>query len=297
MWEKFLIEICTQRRLTDIQKQTLMCLTESTRNKSELLSSYNKIYFQENGELLDETLTKRLTTIYNKFEITNGRNKFRRLLELLRTQYEEWNNNENNCLLRTDLRNIYPQFPIERFRDELERVPFLRDEEKEIDILQTFAPNLSYYQQQLIECINNNVNIRILLAWPYSVAAKLREDVLREYLPNNNTQLDIKYEVMSNLETLAGILDQVGETKFLKIKLYDTLPSLAIYRVGNYMIAGAFLHGALAVDTFQFELDVAAVNPIITKPLQDNFKLLWRVAREFFPSSSRNWRNDLEDLF
>jgi hypothetical protein len=295
MWKNFLREVATKYELTEIEAKTLMCLTESSITRNELLNSYNEIYFQEDGELTIEALAKRLTNVYNKFQVRNRTNKFRILLDLLRTLYQKWL--ENNCLLRTDLINIYPKFSREKFRNELKKVCDLNDEEKFIDILQTFEPYLKDYQEELINCINNNVYIRISLAWPYSVAARLRGDVLSKYLQSNDSQVNVKHEVISNLEVLETILNQVGETEYLKIKLYDTLPSLAIYRFGKYMIAGIFSHTALAVNTFQLELNTAAANPIISMTLKNDFQVVWDIAKKFSPSSDRNWRNDLENLF
>jgi hypothetical protein len=85
--------------------------------------------------------------------------------------------------------------------------------------------------------------------------------------------------------------------KLIKIKLYDTLPSLAIYRAGNYMLAAPFLHGSLAVNTFQFELKVNASNQLIAHTLRSDFELMWQVSRRFYPDPNRNWRNDLKILF
>ena len=44
----------------------------------------------------------------------------------------------------------------------------------------------------------------------------------------------------------------------LEIRLYDTLPSLSLYRAGPTLLAAPFLHGALAIHTFQLELDLRA---------------------------------------
>ena len=45
----------------------------------------------------------------------------------------------------------------------------------------------------------------------------------------------------------------------LEIRLYDTLPSLSLCRAGPTLLAAApFLHGALAIHTFQLELDLRA---------------------------------------
>jgi hypothetical protein len=63
------------------------------------------------------------------------------------------------------------------------------------------------------------------------------------------------------------------------------------------MIAAPFLHGSLAIHTFQLELDLQAANPLVTGTLLNDFELMWDVARPFAPLPDQNWRNDLKILF
>ena len=103
--------------------------------------------------------------------------------------------------------------------------------------------------------------------------------------------------MIANLETLEKIIRVSDTSKLIEIKLYDTLPSLAIYRAGSYMLAAPFLHGLLAINTFQLELMLNSANQLITHTLQKDFEMMWQVARRFYPDPSRNWRNDLKILF
>jgi len=63
------------------------------------------------------------------------------------------------------------------------------------------------------------------------------------------------------------------------------------------MLAGLFLHGALAINTFQLEINLSASNQLIVNTLQNDFELLWRVSRKFHPDPKINWRSDLKILF
>jgi hypothetical protein len=63
------------------------------------------------------------------------------------------------------------------------------------------------------------------------------------------------------------------------------------------MLAAPFLHGSLAVNTFQLELTLNSANQLITHTLQKDFELMWQVARPFHPDPNENWRNDLKILF
>ncbi len=200
---------------------------------------------------------------------------------------------------RSVLNYIYPNFPRDGFGKAIDNlINSDNSEHKQVDILQTFAPNLNDYVEHLIRCLQNGIQVRILLAWPYSEAAKLREEVLRRYANSSiGDEINIQDCVIANLETLEKIIRVSDTSKFIEIKLYDTLPSLAIYRAGHYMLAAPFLHGSLAINTFQLELTLNPANQFITQTLQKDFELMWQVARRFHPDPNQNWRNDLKILF
>ena len=272
-----------------------MCIEQKpTQTKNDLFKAYNRLYYP----LEPEALTQRLKNIYRKFDINNRGHKFPQLQKYLANKYLAYQN-KDIFFSEIGLNYIYPQFPRQRFTQELNLVINSSNcNEKQVDILQTFAPNLDDYYQEIISCLQNEVRVRILLAWPYSNAAKLREAVLSKYAKKNVTQeINIFNAVVANLETLEKIIKVVVNHKLLEIKLYDTLPSLAIYRAGNYILAAPFLHGSLAVNTFQLELDINSTNKLITDTLQQDFELMWQVARSFVPDYQRNWRNDLKTLF
>ena len=110
-------------------------------------------------------------------------------------------------------------------------------------------------------------------------------------------EISIRDRVFANLETLERIIKVSKKSELMEIRLYDTLPSLAIYRTGNYMLAAPFLHGSLAVNTFQLELTLDSANQLITHTLRQDFELMWKVARFFRPEPNTNWRNNLKILF
>jgi hypothetical protein len=84
----------------------------------------------------------------------------------------------------------------------------------------------------------------------------------------------------------------------LEIRLYDTLPSLSLCHAGPTLLAAApFLHGALAIHTFQLELDLRASDALLTGTLLNDLERMWSVARPFLPAPDWNWRNELKILF
>lgn len=296
-WQQFLLSICSNQRydLTLLEQEVIHCLAENpNQTKHDLFKRYNQRYSQ----IEEEAFTQRLKNIYRKFAINNKGHKLPQLHKYLTQEYLKYQNQEI-FFSNIGLAYVHPLFPRENFSLAIDQLIKSSDRNtKQVDILQTFAPNLEDLRGQIIECLTNQIKVRILLAWPYSQAAKLRKKVLAEYAKINfDNETNILNSVVSNLETLEKIIATTKSSQLLEIKLYDTLPSLAIYRAGNYMLAAPFLHGLLAVDTFQLELDLKASDRRITQTLLADFELMWQVARHFTPDPNRNWRNDLKILF
>ncbi len=296
-WNSFLetLSKCPEYGLTSLEAEVVMCLQESQcPTKSELLEAYIKSY----STIEEEAFTQRLKNIYKKFQIVGKGHKLPQLYKRLNEQYLQYQK-KDIFFSEIGLNYIYPNFPRDGFGQAIDNLISLDNPEyKQVDILQTFAPNLNDYCDHLIRCLQNGVQVRILLAWPYSEAAKLREEVLRRYANSSiGDEINIQDYVIANLETLEKIIIVSDTSRFIEIKLYDTLPSLAIYRAGRYMLAAPFLHGLLAINTFQLEFTLSSANQFITQTLQNDFELMWQVARRFHPDPNQNWRNDLKILF
>ncbi|WP_310489565.1 hypothetical protein [Chamaesiphon sp. VAR_69_metabat_338] len=295
-WQTFLSALCQRQEygLTSLEIEVLMCMEDGKcPTKNSLLISYN-----ERSSIEEEAFTQRLKHIYKKFQINGAGHKLPQLHKYLTELYVRYQN-KDIFFANIGLNYIYPNFPTAKFSQAIELAIAATDLQcKQVDILQTFAPNLNDYKQDFIRCLQNNVRVRILLAWPYSEAAKLREDVLRRYANTSiGNEIDIGDRTTANLETLEQIIRVTRDRQLLDIRLYDTLPSMAIYRAGNYLLAAPFLHGSLAVDTFQLELHLNTSDRLITHTLLNDFELMWHVARRFYPDPDRNWRNDLKILF
>jgi hypothetical protein len=297
-WQTFLSALCQRQEygLTPVEVEVLMCLEEGKcPTKNSLLAIYN-----ERSPIEEEAFTQRLKNIYKKFQINGKGHKLPQLHKYLTELYIQYRN-KDIFFANIGLTYIYPNFPRDKFSQAIDRAIESSDSEhKQVDILQTFAPNLNDYYEDFIRCLRNNLRVRILLAWPYSEAAKLRENVLRRYANSSigdEDEIDIRDRSIANLETLEKIVRVTHELQLLDIRLYDTLPSMAIYRAGDYMLAAPFLHGSLAVNTFQLELHLDTTNRLITHTLLNDFELMWQVARRFYPDPDRNWRNDLKILF
>jgi Domain of unknown function (DUF4062) len=206
---------------------------------------------------------------------------------------------EKNNYRSLGLSNIYRDFSREQFREKLEK----EDVSNGIDILQTFAPNLDYFKEALIKCLNKGANIRLLLSWPKSPAAKLREDALSRYNKNSIlsvTRSNVEQEVTKNLETLEEIFRRINNLEAkcagsLQVRLYNSIPSISMYRINDYFLIGVFLHGRLAVSSFQLEL--TGMDTTLVYVCSSEFNQIWEMAREIMPHSLDAWRLNIEGLF
>ncbi len=285
-----------EHALTPHELEVILCLRqEPGQSKQQLLEAYQL----RHGPIEEEAFTQRLRTIYRKFKISGNGYKLPQLQRFLAQQYQ----GSEPGLSRFGLSRIHAAFPTDTFANALERLLHDQgqdeeDDHREVAILQTFAPNLEYYRAHLNRCLEAGVRVRILLAWPYSLAAGLREQVLTRYAAEPLAEdFAIQGSVIANLETLEATIRASRNPAYLEIRLYDTLPSLSLYRAGSTLLAAPFLHGALAIHTFQLELDLGASDALLTGTLLNDFERMWTVARPFLPAPDQNWRNELKILF
>jgi hypothetical protein len=312
-WTAFLQTLGEQQdyALTPHELEVILCLNqEPGQSKQQLL----EVYQRRQGPIEEEAFTQRLRTIYRKFNVSGRGYKLPQLQRFLAQQYQ----GSEPGLSRFGLSRIHAAFPTDTFAAALERLLHNQEQakqnvhqeneqrvddspvenHKEVAILQTFAPNLEHYRTHLSRCLQAGVRVRILLAWPYSLAAGLREEVLKRYAAEPLAEdFAIQSSVIANLETLEATIRACRHPANLEIRLYDTLPSLSLYRAGSTLLAAPFLHGALAIHTFQLELDLRASDALLTGTLLNDFERMWTVARPFLPAPDRNWRNELKILF
>jgi hypothetical protein len=301
-WNSFLQALGERQEygLTPHELAVVLCLQEQAgQTKQQLIDAYHKSH----SPIEEEAFTQRLRTIYRKFQITGRGYKLPQLHRFLVQLYHQ----SAPGFTRFGLSKIHAGFPADTFASALERLIHAEDgsdpgtqtgADGEVAILQTFAPNLESYRDHLIHCLRAGLRVRILLAWPYSLAASLREEVLKRYAAEPmGDDFGIQSSVIGNLETLEAVIRNSPTSESLQIRLYDTLPSLALYRAGPMLLAAPFLHGSLAIHTFQLELNLHASDALITGTLLSDFERMWSVARPFQPTPDRNWRSDLRILF
>lgn len=161
---------------------------------------------------------------------------------------------------------------------------------KEVTILNTWIPNLHRLGEPLVNAINRGATVRILLLYPNSGVAQLRDEALRT-LRDPAFEDNVKDGVERCLDTLKSALERVDKRReaFLEVKVYNSLPSISVYRADAHYLVSVFLHGQLAIDSPQFEID--GTDTILGGQVQRELDTLWNIGDGV---DVKNWRTSLD---
>lgn len=161
---------------------------------------------------------------------------------------------------------------------------------KKVAILQTWMPNVRALLGALVAAANRGAEVRILLLFPNSGVAKLRTAALRAGGVNKPDD-HVKLEVQHCLAQLAMAREGIRERKrgCLQVRVYNSLPSISVYRADGHYLVGMFLHGELAVKLPQYEVDGAKT--VLAQRVQDELDNLWKIGRDL---DLANWREELD---
>jgi hypothetical protein len=294
-WEAFLQSIGKTYHLKPNQMAVLECISITSFQTKKELSNL----IRRKESVTDACITARLSQIYNCFKINGSqKHKFSELRTHLVSLYREQSHHAQG-FSGHGLARVHSSFPTKEFDNALAHIiSCSQSGEENVGIMQTFAPNLLHFSSRLQECLSNNITVRILLAWPYSKVATLRDHVFKTYAKDPDySSTDVKNEVIKNLETLETVKSNCKHPSHLQVRLYDTLPSLALYKAGRKAYASPFLHGSLAVDTFQLELDLNSTNRVLIDPILGDFENMWKISKDFTQFLGGNWHSDLKALF
>lgn len=160
---------------------------------------------------------------------------------------------------------------------------------KEVTILNTWIPNLHRLEGLLVNSINRGTTVRILLLYPNSGVAQLRDEALRTLRPAYED--NVKDGVEHCLEILKSALERVDKRReaLLAVRVYNSLPSISVYKADAHYLVSAFLHGQLAIDSPQFEIDGA--DTILGSQVQKELDTLWDIGDEV---DVKKWRTSLD---
>lgn len=159
----------------------------------------------------------------------------------------------------------------------------------EIQILNTWIPELHFVAQALHDALENGAVIRILMVHPGSDAATLRAIGLDGSIHSDQVKLGVRH-CLDVLATIAGSLDPVSRAR-LHVSLYDAMPSFAIYSIDDSAFISPFLHGHLAIRSPQ--LEIRGKQSLMGGSVFGEFRTLWKLAKEF--SDIRSWSKEIDE--
>jgi hypothetical protein len=174
--------------------------------------------------------------------------------------------------------------------DYLRHVARARDE---VTILNTWIPNLHRLEQGLTEAIiNRRVQVKILLLFPNSGVAQLRDEALRT-VRDPALQENVREGVERCLSILEFVLKRIGPERrhHLQVRVYNSLPSISVYRADGTYFVSVFLHGQLAIDSPQFEIN--GTDTVMGAEVQRELDTLWRIGHDV---DLRDWRRSLQAM-
>ncbi|MFF8270612.1 hypothetical protein ACF059_24990 [Streptomyces sp. NPDC016562] len=163
---------------------------------------------------------------------------------------------------------VHPVFPDEDF------IRFVRAAEREVAVLQTWIPNLSRLRGELLDAITQRrVEVRILLLHPKSPVAGLRDEALRTGRPAGAVDVDASLRILQSVhrELPPELRDR------LMVRVYNSLPSIAVYKADERYLVSSFLHGQLAIESTQIEIDGSGT--VMGREAQKELDTLWGIGR------------------
>ncbi|GAA2582989.1 hypothetical protein SMC26_41255 [Actinomadura fulvescens] len=162
----------------------------------------------------------------------------------------------------------------------------------EVMILQTWIPNLRLFVDELRDAIKErHVRVRILILHPSSPVARLRDEALSRFR-DPELSGDVGASARQCLAKLAEIYTDLGsDGERLQVRVYNSLPSIAVYKVDERYLVSSFLHGQLAIDSTQLEVDGSET--ALGLEVQHELDVLWRIGCDV---DLRDWRGSIGNI-
>jgi hypothetical protein len=164
----------------------------------------------------------------------------------------------------------------------------------EIVILNTWIPELNILADALIDALARGTYVSILMLYPDSQIAQLRSQALQHSTKERFREDRVQPGVRHCLEVLAAIAHTVDEDcrRNLRVRLYHSLPSIAVYGVDDRAFVSVFLHGQLAVKSVQIE--VQGEDSLMGRLVFTELETLWGIGQEF--NDVEQWRTELDHM-
>jgi hypothetical protein len=126
----------------------------------------------------------------------------------------------------------------------------------EIVMLNTWIPGLDILADALVDALARGTYVSILLLHPESNIAQLRNPALHGPARGRFGEDRVRPEIRHCLDVLTAVSGMVGEDckRNLRVRLYNSLPSISVYGIDDRAFVSFFLHGQLSVTSTQIEL-------------------------------------------
>jgi predicted transcriptional regulator len=148
--------------------------------------------------------------------------------------------------------------------------------QKCIRILHTFIDDPHQYEEAFVSATNNGSEIQLLFLNPDSPYAKQRS---RDVWPKNSLNPPddqfVSKQIIYSINVLHSMVEE-HKMKNLEVRLYDSLPSVALYVTDDQIMLGFFL---IRTKTDSATMMSVSGNTFFTKDLLDEFENRWANAK------------------
>lgn len=163
-------------------------------------------------------------------------------------------------------------------------------EASEVTILNTWIPGIDILADALADALERGTTVSILLLHPQSRIAQLRSHGLQGPGRGRFRQEIVRPAIEHCLDVLAAVSQMIDDShrSRLRVRLYDTLPSISLYGVDQHAFVSFFMHGQLAVRSVQIEL--LGQQSLLARSAYAELATLWDLGHEL--TDIRDWRSD-----
>jgi hypothetical protein len=163
-----------------------------------------------------------------------------------------------------------------------------------IALLNTWIAPLGLLAPALSDALTNGACARILMLHPESRAATLRTAALAGTTDTRFHRGQVREGVMYCLDVLGTVAETLGELEraHLMVRLYDSMPSMALYCVDERAFMSVFVHGKPSALCPQ--LEVHGRESLMGGLVFGEFETLWESALAF--QDVRCWREEITSM-
>ncbi len=164
----------------------------------------------------------------------------------------------------------------------------------EIVILNTWIPELNILADALVNALSRGTYVSILMLYPDSEIAQLRSDALQRTTQARFREDRVRPGVRDCLEVLAAISRTIDNDarRLLRVRLYHSLPSVAVYGVDDRTFVSLFLHGELAIRGVQIE--ILGQDTLMGRLVSRELETLWDMGQQFHDLT--RWQAEMDDM-